>query len=436
MKKNYFTLAAIIVSLFCYGQTTTLNDFEGTNDNLTSKNGAKFSFATRSNANQNSDLVINDFEPNYPNTPARFGASVEVVANPLKNDINPTNNVLKVGRTSTNWFELIAFPVETYTVPANAIRYLAVTIKYDAQPDIVIRIDGKDENANGDPTVAIRPINAYTDLGNWQTVYFPLEGGANGIDINAIVFFTDAGFSNNPKGYVLNNTDKFGYIDEFTITEGDNSSNTEEEYLTFLKEELQKEWPANRTINIVFHGHSIPSGYFQAPTVKTIESYPHQVLLQLIEKYPTAVINTIKTSIGGEYSVRGAERFDEDVLVHKPDVLLIDYSMNDRNQGLDGPYAAWDEMIKKAKTRGIKVLLLTSSPYRDLDMQSTETELYKHQQQVIKLAQENNVGIVDSFEVFKQKVLEGNNVNDYLSSFNHPNEIGHRLIAEEIMKYF
>ena len=93
-------------------------------------------------------------------------------------------------------------------------------------------------------------------------------------------------------------------------------------------------------------------------------------------------------------------------------------------------------MIKKAQSRGIKVLLITSSPYRDIDLLSTETNLYKHQQQVIKLAQENNVGLVDGFQVFKQKVIDGNNVNSYLSSFNHPNAIGHNLIAEEIMKFF
>ena len=32
-------------------------------------------------------------------------------------------------------------------------------------------------------------------------------------------------------------------------------------YLDNLLNEMAKKWPGNKTINIVFHGHSVPSGY-------------------------------------------------------------------------------------------------------------------------------------------------------------------------------
>ena len=35
------------------------------------------------------------------------------------------------------------------------------------------------------------------------------------------------------------------------------------EYLNDLKREMRKEWPKNRTVNLVFHGHSVPAGYFK-----------------------------------------------------------------------------------------------------------------------------------------------------------------------------
>ncbi len=35
------------------------------------------------------------------------------------------------------------------------------------------------------------------------------------------------------------------------------------DYLKEIKLELKKEWPKNRTINLVFHGHSVPAGYFK-----------------------------------------------------------------------------------------------------------------------------------------------------------------------------
>ena len=42
------------------------------------------------------------------------------------------------------------------------------------------------------------------------------------------------------------------------------------DYLKEMKIELKKEWPKNRTINLVFHGHSVPAGYFKTPIVNTL----------------------------------------------------------------------------------------------------------------------------------------------------------------------
>ena len=64
-------------------------------------------------------------------------------------------------------------------------------------------------------------------------------------------------------------------------------------YLNDLKKEMQKEWPENRTINLVFHGHSVPSGYFKTPQVNSGSAYPNLMLKKLKSIYPYAVINVI-----------------------------------------------------------------------------------------------------------------------------------------------
>ena len=61
-------------------------------------------------------------------------------------------------------------------------------------------------------------------------------------------------------------------------------------YLSGVKAELVKQWPKNRTINLVFHGHSVPSGYFRTPDVRTLEAYPYQVLEGVKEQYPYACL--------------------------------------------------------------------------------------------------------------------------------------------------
>jgi len=208
------------------------------------------------------------------------------------------------------------------------------------------------------------------------------------------------------------------------------------DYLSGVKSELSKQWPDNRTINLVFHGHSVPAGYFKTPTVNTIDSYPYQVLKQLKEKYPYAVINVINTSIGGETSISGQKRFEAEVLTHRPDILFIDYALNDRRAGLDESREAWEKMINSALRAGCRIILLTPSPDLDVDLTNPENELEKHSNQIKELSKKYNIGLADSYSIFKQIKADCDCVGDYMSQRNHPNEKGHYLISREIMKYF
>lgn len=208
------------------------------------------------------------------------------------------------------------------------------------------------------------------------------------------------------------------------------------EYLIGLKAELQKEWPKNRTINLVFHGHSVPAGYFKTPVVNTLEAYPYQLLQELKSRYPYAVINIINTSIGGESSDKGAKRFETEVLVHRPDVLFIDYALNDRRIGLGLARTNWESMILKALELNIKVILVTPSPDQRVNITEPGNELELHAVQIRELAEKYGIGLADSYELFHQAVVSGDSIVTYMSQVNHPNAKGHLLIANEIMKYF
>ena len=209
----------------------------------------------------------------------------------------------------------------------------------------------------------------------------------------------------------------------------------EEDYLQNVKTELQKEWPANRTINLVFHGHSVPSGYYRTPVVNTLSSYPYLFLKMLKDKYPHAVVNIIVTAKGGENAVQGAARFGE-ALQHKPDVLMIDYALNDRPLGLEKAYKAWDSMIVAARAQGIKVILLTPSPDLRENFADSSNALLQHSQQVRQLAQKHRIGLADSYRVFDSIYRRGEKLDGYMSQINHPNEKGHTLIAKELIKWF
>jgi len=207
-------------------------------------------------------------------------------------------------------------------------------------------------------------------------------------------------------------------------------------YLNDIKAELKKEWPKNRTINLVFHGHSVPTGYFRTPAVHKLEAYPFLTLKQLKEVYPNAVINVITTSIGGENSLQGEKRFKRDVLTHKPDVLFIDYALNDRSIGLEKSREAMEKMIRKALKRNIKVILMTPSPDLTVDILKPDNILEQFTSQLIHLADKYNIGLVDSYGAFYELAKSGEDLKSYMAQSNHPQKKGHQVIADEIVKWF
>ena len=210
-------------------------------------------------------------------------------------------------------------------------------------------------------------------------------------------------------------------------------------YLASLVQLLNTHWPDNRTVNIVCHGHSVPSGYFATPMVDTFNAYPHLLHRALKHRFPFAVINVIVTAIGGESSVSGAERFERDVLCHQPDVVSIDYALNDRGAGLEAAEAAWRSMIDATLARDVKLILLT--PTVDVrgfgDSSAAEwSGLLAHAEQVRRLADEYDVGLVDSLAAFEAYVADGGDISDLMTWLNHPNARGHAIVAERLTRYF
>ena len=209
-------------------------------------------------------------------------------------------------------------------------------------------------------------------------------------------------------------------------------------YLSEITKELRKQWPENRTINIACHGHSVPAGYFATPMVDSLNAYPHLLYTKLKHRFPFAVINVIVTATGGENSESGAKRFEKDVLSLRPDIITIDYGLNDRTIGLENAEKAWSDMIRDGLASGAKMLLLT--PTTDITQASSYTgddknKLVEHSTQISRLAVEHGTGLVDSFAACQNYSTKAD-LSDILSWSNHPNRTGHDLVDQELLRWF
>jgi lysophospholipase L1-like esterase len=210
------------------------------------------------------------------------------------------------------------------------------------------------------------------------------------------------------------------------------------EYMEPLVEKIDGFQPGDPGIYIVFHGHSVPSGYYTGGRVQPFQAYPYMVWEKLSEQFPHAETHVVTTSIGGENAERGAERFTEDVLPQRPDVILIDYALNDRAIGLERAEAAWRDMIEAALAEDIKILLLTPTPDTREDPDDPTTPLARHSEQIRELAAEYNVGLVDVYAAFADRLAASPDLElaELMAQANHPNEAGHRIAAGTILPWF
>lgn len=203
------------------------------------------------------------------------------------------------------------------------------------------------------------------------------------------------------------------------------------EYLAPLRSELVKKWPDHRTINIVCHGHSVPAGHFETPSIHPFDAYPHLLHVGLHQRFPNAVINVIVTAQGGEISPQGAARFETDVLAKQPDVVTIDYGINDRRIRLEDARAAWESMIESALSQGVYVVLMTPTPKL-----GKQDGLEAHTEQIRELAAKYDVGLCDSAKQFEAYVAAGGKLEPLMATKSHPNRKGHEIVANQLLALF
>jgi lysophospholipase L1-like esterase len=140
--------------------------------------------------------------------------------------------------------------------------------------------------------------------------------------------------------------------------------------------------------------------------------------------------------MGGEASDSGERRFEKDVLSHRPDVIAIDYALNDRRIGLDKSREALTSMIEQARSRGIKLILLTPTGDLSADLGNPEDPLNRHAELIRDLAKSHSVGLADSLAEFKAYIANGGRLEDLMSQSNHPNRKGHELVVKLLMDWF
>lgn len=184
-------------------------------------------------------------------------------------------------------------------------------------------------------------------------------------------------------------------------------------------------------VTIVAFGDSITAGY------AVRRGFPTLWKESLQRKYPDARIEMINSGVSGDTTMDGLARLDWTVLSYEPDLVTINFGINDCvfGLGLDEFETNIVEMVLRIRAGpGSEILLLSSQP---LETPPYDRLVRDYYQAVERVAKEMDVGFVDVYWAWMDRDKSGMPLSWLIiPGLDHPNEAGYRIIAEELMKLF
>ncbi|HIE96108.1 MAG TPA: hypothetical protein EYQ63_03635 [Fuerstia sp.] len=211
---------------------------------------------------------------------------------------------------------------------------------------------------------------------------------------------------------------------------------------------------ADRTLTIVTFGDSTtaPRG--------TLKVYSQILTEEAAQHGPAGRV--INAGVGGNTTSRAKDRFDKDVLAHNPDIVVIQFGINDsavdvwKDPPATEPRVSLDtytknmrHFVRTLKDRQSQVILMTPNPlcwtdklrqlygkppYVPADTDGFNVLLRQYAAQVRIVAAEEDVRLIDVYDQFQKfGATAGQDVAELLLDGMHPNTLGQRKVADAIL---
>jgi len=184
-------------------------------------------------------------------------------------------------------------------------------------------------------------------------------------------------------------------------------------------------------VSIVAFGDSITAGY------AVRRGFPSFWKEMLSKKYPDAEVELINAGVSGDTSMDGLARLDYAVLSFEPDLVTINFGINDCVLGflLEEFEANFVEMVRRIRAGpNSEILLLSSQP---LETPPYDLLVRDYYWAIERVAKQMDVGFVDIYRAWMEHVRTGIPLSSLIiPGLDHPSEAGYRIIAEELMRLF
>ncbi len=185
-------------------------------------------------------------------------------------------------------------------------------------------------------------------------------------------------------------------------------------------------------------------------------SYVRRLQNQLYKLYPVAAVNVINAGIGGDNATEALKRFDRDVARYAPDVVVINFALNDcmdpDTQGARKRYvASMRALFEKTAAIGAEPILLTPNMLckyvdsflveqvlRNIAASAAELQnagvLDQFVDDAREAAQSMRVPIADAYASWQKYTQNGVDTTQLLANrINHPLPDMHEVFANRIV---
>lgn len=188
--------------------------------------------------------------------------------------------------------------------------------------------------------------------------------------------------------------------------------------------DAMKRAQAGEKITIGTIGGSITQG---TAASTTDERYANRALQWWAKTFPKAQLDFVNAGIGATDSYIGVHRVDADLLSKKPDVVIVEFSVNDTDAALN--LQTYDSLVRKilqAENHPAVILLFTT--------QEDGTSL---QDTHMQIGSAYNLPMISYKNAVLPEIEAGKFTWRDISPDNiHPNSVGHGIIGELLWSYF
>lgn len=188
--------------------------------------------------------------------------------------------------------------------------------------------------------------------------------------------------------------------------------------------DAMKRAQAGEKITIGTIGGSITQG---TAASTTDERYANRALQWWAKTFPKAQLDFVNAGIGATDSYIGVHRVDADLLSKKPDVVIVEFSVNDTDAVLN--LQTYDSLVRKilqAENHPSVILLFTT--------QEDGTSL---QDTHMQIGSAYNLPMISYKNAVLPEIEAGKFTWKDISPDNiHPNSVGHGIIGELLWSYF